>query len=1265
MARTDGKENIADGLVASASFRAPSPSPAQAAPKKKKRARSIGPGGLEQGDEAPLKASSGNRRKSAFVPAVKSILSSNAEDEKKRKEARRKSLAKRRVSFAPEATLHTWDVVEYMRDATSSSAASDATRRASLASQAPQPESDPAEPPSTPPEQRAEPDSDADATPANQRESHQKKNRRSSGIPPMNFNNPDDVCSSSPLSADNASPGHQRADSASDADDNDADDDDDDDDDDATANFAAAADTEDSSQSSARLDAALRQAFEQAGTQRLDLDDDGEMTMEMADDEITASFKPWARKMAEAQDHARSSSPARSDADDDMSMDVTRAIGRIVEQPDEQSSDMDDDTAMSMDLTMPLGSIQAMAAKAPASRRKSLKRRVSAVEPSQGSPAKRTTSRRTSLRNRRKSEEPAADDATMDLTMAIGGIKGNAPVASQHDEDRRSSVGSVAMDETMDFTMAVGSIKTTPAPAVEAQESDADDDGFTMEFTKVVGPGIKRQDRPSPTPEQPQQPATVDYPLLPELAKTPTPEKPVAAAPSPAAAKAQTPPKPPKESPRKVANAAPEAAIDHLPPPVERTPTKSPVAAKLNLDPGTPEFVRQLPAGHVEPSPFVRRTPLSSLKKEVLTTPVSSSKATEAVATPASHNRKRESFIIPADPIEAPILNRRRSSLSGVHFSPISALREEPTLRSTALLSNNIKLLSTPRKATLASPVKRGMTPKKAQTPQKQATPKQKTPTPKKKTPRKSLSPKKRVVFGAEPEKEEPLDEGVEEDASGIERISLSEFLSLTKVTFMDVSASKRRATVAPAAFRDMDVDETPETFDRYVVAGACTVPEYELYSHACHEMKRYISSGREAVRQIEADVEEDNPLLFSEYLTAPPDQRAVMDNQFKNMKQHARLEARGEWYSWRSTLLGTLKAGLLGTLEDFKHDEASLSNQERLLDVVLPPLIEKHEQLSTEQKQLQQRHDELNSCDREELEQTREKLIATDADLQAKRELLRQLQQEVADQDARIEAVKERKVECLAEIKAAERVREECRGWSTTEVRDLKAKVTALENAHGWSITSASPSSITMTHLSDLELYFQPECFATGTTPPTPNGSISLAYIGDTAQPHPRPLTTSKRFFLQLIRAQLHCIPQSETSIAAVLKLVKNGWSAALAVAEGVRWLDHSHVTEESILSDERMGVRADMLLPALQTKVRVDFEIGVAIKDGEVETEVGVKAEVVYGEKYGEEKMGAFLRDFCGGAVKQESEMTVWADGMLDLQQRLRRTGRKGERK
>lgn len=100
-----GKENIADGLMAGTSFRAPSLSPKKAAlaalsPKKssrKTRSKSIGPGGLGALEEPALKESTGNRRKSAFIPAVKSILASNDEEEKKRREARRKSLGTMRT----------------------------------------------------------------------------------------------------------------------------------------------------------------------------------------------------------------------------------------------------------------------------------------------------------------------------------------------------------------------------------------------------------------------------------------------------------------------------------------------------------------------------------------------------------------------------------------------------------------------------------------------------------------------------------------------------------------------------------------------------------------------------------------------------------------------------------------------------------------------------------------------------------------------------------------------------------------------------------------------------------------------------------------------------------------------------------------------------------------------------------------------------------------------------------------------------------------
>ncbi|KAK3076192.1 hypothetical protein LTS18_013659, partial [Coniosporium uncinatum] len=215
------KENIAEGMLTVGTLKAPTLSPKKSG--MRSRSQSIGPGGLN----VPLKEDAGNRRKSAFTPTVKSILPSK-EDEAKRREARRKSLANRRVSFAPEATLHTWDVIEYMRDATTSSASSEATPRPSSVSQAsnaqspqsdvpsPAQGSDPAESPPTPPEQVEE--SLAKVSPAHQRDLHQKKRRRSSGIPPLNFNNPEDEYSSSPVDGSSSANGSDSVEASSDSD---------------------------------------------------------------------------------------------------------------------------------------------------------------------------------------------------------------------------------------------------------------------------------------------------------------------------------------------------------------------------------------------------------------------------------------------------------------------------------------------------------------------------------------------------------------------------------------------------------------------------------------------------------------------------------------------------------------------------------------------------------------------------------------------------------------------------------------------------------------------------------------------------------------------------------------------------------------------------------------------------------------------------------------------------------------------------------------
>lgn len=128
-------------------------------------------------------------------------------------------IANRRVSFAPEATLHTWDVIEYLRDGntttTSSSSSSSSnntvdsvnprasprTRRQS-SDGAISPEGSRQGRPSTPPEQD-EVTTEIEGSDASQRQKHQQKRRRrreSNGVPPLDFNDTvENDYSSSPL----------------------------------------------------------------------------------------------------------------------------------------------------------------------------------------------------------------------------------------------------------------------------------------------------------------------------------------------------------------------------------------------------------------------------------------------------------------------------------------------------------------------------------------------------------------------------------------------------------------------------------------------------------------------------------------------------------------------------------------------------------------------------------------------------------------------------------------------------------------------------------------------------------------------------------------------------------------------------------------------------------------------------------------------------------------------------------------------------------
>lgn len=211
--------------------------------------------------------------------------------------------------------------------------------------------------------------------------------------------------------------------------------------------------------------------------------------------------------------------------------------------------------------------------------------------------------------------------------------------------------------------------------------------------------------------------------------------------------------------------------------------------------------------------------------------------------------------------------------------------------------------------------------------------------------------------------------------------------------------------------------------------------------AQSCRELKKYISEGRRIVREIESETFEENPPLFREYMTAPPEFRVLMDNQFKNVKTHARLLSKAMWYEWRTKLQDGLREGLLKTAEGMDDDDRLLAKQQELLSSVLPDMVKRLEALEVEQENLEAAAHELADCDPKDLEDARAELAAVDDSIAEKSKTVAELGRELDESVGDIEALTAQKQQCLAEIREADKIREECRGWSSTEISKLKGK--------------------------------------------------------------------------------------------------------------------------------------------------------------------------------------------------------------------------------
>ncbi|CAK7208511.1 hypothetical protein SCUCBS95973_000127 [Sporothrix curviconia] len=500
--KTTDKEN------ATMDFGEHSMAPSAAASRKKLRSKSMGPGGLDA-----LKSTSGNRRMSLAVPSrppPRSILkptmpilpdipplkpknvkgkgkgspargrgddnsttrvalrteeeqqaAAREREERERaalekevkthREARRKSLANRRVSFAAEATLHTFHEIDYPQDSTTST---DTTARRASSTVAPSPAPPPAPlididlgfdlpaPPTDEPEAMQTPSSHPTAT--------LDDNTAASVM--------DDWDDAGDEVEEDDGDELEDVDSNSEEDDSEAGDSDDGDGatmitvdaDEMTSasvmSILSSISMPDSTsvlESTTDVDEALELATQHAGAQA---DASRRQRPLDEDEEVIPAFVGWGKK---ASNSAAQPSTAQQPEPQGQSPQSTR------DEDTAMSMDMDMDVDMDMDTVRPMGGI---------------------------------------IKTGQQGQQE--DGMSMDVTRMYGGI-----ILPQPGPDADSSVASSPMimpddsdagDEPMELTMGLGAIRS----AREADEGSDGDDGLedmSMEMTAVLGGVLRRQ----------------------------------------------------------------------------------------------------------------------------------------------------------------------------------------------------------------------------------------------------------------------------------------------------------------------------------------------------------------------------------------------------------------------------------------------------------------------------------------------------------------------------------------------------------------------------------------------------------------------------------------------------------------------------------------------------------------------------------------------------------------------------------------------------
>ncbi|KAJ4485552.1 Spc7 kinetochore protein-domain-containing protein [Lentinula aciculospora] len=417
--------------------------------------------------------------------------------------------------------------------------------------------------------------------------------------------------------------------------------------------------------------------------------------------------------------------------------------------------------------------------------------------------------------------------------------------------------------------------------------------------------------------------------------------------------------------------------------------------------------------------------------------------------------------------------------------------------------------------------------------------------------------------------------------------ISIEQFLEMTGIKFMDLSAP-RRSTYATQIPSRQPRNPSEISLAEYAVAMAIDVPQLVLYSRVARDLEGWIEQSKLEFQQAEEEASKVTPLLFAEYARADQEGQADLARQLKLIRTNVRLQARSDWYGWKLQWLDSLKYSAQGAFTNLQNDGKALETLKVKADELVPELEREYDEIMRVLEAEQQEVAEIEQCDQDYLNELKTSIAEQNVEVESLKAEVKEAKDQLQWSEERLRSVNLQKQEATSAIAEADRLLHIQTNSTGVEVIRLRNDLQAFEDLHMFHISKVRPDLFQYTYASAYQVLIPCQDYLPLVE------SVDILKLPEIRARHKDEFPWLSNFLLSA--AKKYVRDSKASSIRHIIQHLADFWSSTTQLRAQIRQLSIKYPVEIEPRETpgnpfSKFSAKALVIFPAKKAKAYISF--------------------------------------------------------------------------